>query len=82
MGHFAPFYYPHPYLSNDPENQNFALHDNHMMYGSWDMEIWSAMDRIFCHFGPFFALLPPNNLKNPNFENMKKKPWAIIILHV
>ena len=34
MGHFAPFYYPHPCLSNDPENQNFALHDNHMMYGS------------------------------------------------
>ena len=22
-------------------------------------EIWSATDRIFCHFGPFFALLPP-----------------------
>ena len=21
-------------------------------------EIWSSTDRIFCHFGPFFALLP------------------------
>ena len=31
--------------------------------------------RIFCHFGPFFALLPPNNLKNQNFEKMKKPPW-------
>ena len=95
-----------------------TINDNHMMYGSWDMErdgqnflsfwtilchitllktwkikilknlkkkkklpgdililhmctikmtiimcmfpeIWSKMDRIFCHFGPFFALLPP-----------------------
>ena len=35
-------------------------------------EIWSATNRIFCHFGPFFALLPPNKLKNQNFEKMKK----------
>ena len=29
-------------------------------------EIWSATDRNFCHFGPFFALLPltQNFLKN------------------
>ena len=26
----------------------------------------------FCHFGPFFALLPSNNQKNQNFEKMKK----------
>ena len=48
-------------------------------------EIWSATDRIFCHFGPFFALLPPpplNNQKNQNFEKMKKKPGDIIILHM
>ena len=45
-------------------------------------EIWSATDRIFCHFGPFFALYSPppppthpNNLKNQNFEKMKKKAW-------
>ena len=40
-------------------------------------EIWKATDRIFSHFGPFFALLhpphPPNNQENQNFENMKKK---------
>ena len=32
-------------------------------------------DRIFCHFGPFFALLPPPspyNPKNQNFEKWKK----------
>ena len=44
-------------------------------------EIWSVTDRIFCQFGPFFALLPRKNLKNQNFEKMKKKPQDIIILH-
>ena len=37
-------------------------------------EIWSVTDRIFCHFGLFFALpCPPNNSKNQNFKKMKKK---------
>ena len=44
-------------------------------------EILSVTDRIFCHFGPFFALYPPNNPKNQNFEKMKKTPGDIIILH-
>ena len=35
-------------------------------------EMRSTIDRIFSHFGPFFALLPHNNPKNQNFENMKK----------
>ena len=32
---------------------------------TWCMvpEIMCVTDNIFCHFGPFFALLPPNNLK-------------------
>ena len=37
---------------------------------------------IFCHLGPFFALLPPNNPENQNFEKMKKTPGDIIILHM
>ena len=103
-------------------------------------EIWTTTDKIFCHSGPFFALLPPygprkskfcknehhnwryyhftnayykwqphdvwflryevqqteffvvldcflpfyptNNLKNKNFEKLKKTPGDIIILHV
>ena len=45
-------------------------------------EIWNATDRVFCHFGPFLLSDPPNNLKNQNFENMKKKPGDIIILHL
>ena len=41
----------------------------------------TTTDRIFCHSGPFFALLPANNLKNQNFEKMKKKPGDRIILN-
>ena len=44
-------------------------------------EIWSLTDRIFCHFGLFFAFLPPNNPENQNFEK-KKKHGAIIISHI
>ena len=43
-------------------------------------QIWSAMDRIFCHFGQFFALLPYP--KNQNFEKMTKLSEDIIILHM
>ena len=45
-------------------------------------ETWSMTDRIFCHFGLFFALLPSNNPKNQNIEKMKKLPGEIVILHV
>ena len=44
-------------------------------------EIWSATERTVCHFGPFLSFYPPNNLKNQNFEKMKKIPRDIIILH-
>ena len=67
LGHILPFYPP-----SNLENQNFekmkevhghciilhvcTINDNHIMYGSWDMEC----DRQnFCHFGPFFALVCP-----------------------
>ena len=55
---------------------------NHMRHGSSDME--SETNRIFCHFGPFFALLPPppNNPKNQNFEKMEKASGDVIILHL
>ena len=46
-------------------------------------EIWCVTDVIVIfHFGLFFALLPPNSLKNQNFEKMKKMPGDIIILHM
>ena len=44
-------------------------------------EISSVTDRIFSHFMLFFALLPPNNPENQNFEKMKKIPGDITILH-
>ena len=50
-------------------------------------EVLSDTDKVFCHFGPFFALLPPddpqnqnfapNNPKNQNFKTMKKIPLEI-----
>ena len=46
------------------------------------LEIQSMTDRIFCHFGLFFAILPPNNLKNQNFEKLEKKPEDIIVLNM
>ena len=49
-------------------------------------EIPSAMDRIVCQFGLYFALLPPtpspNNLKKQNLEKFLKTPGDILILHM
>ena len=57
-----------------------------MMMIIWSIvpEIWSRTGRTFCHFGLFFALLPPppKNLENQNFEKMKKVPADIIILYM
>ena len=36
---------------------------------------------VISHFGLVFALLPPNSLKNQNFEKMKKTTGDIIILN-
>ena len=49
-------------------------------------EIWHVRDVIVIfHFGVFFALLPPNSLKNQNFTKMKKDAWRyhqfILILY-
>ena len=45
-------------------------------------EIWSATNTIFCHFRLFFALYPPNNPENQNFEKSKKITGDIITLHM
>ena len=42
-------------------------------------EISSPKDRMFCHFGQFFAHLPSRQPKNQNFEKMKKMPGDIIL---
>ena len=33
-----------------------TINEDHMMYGSWDIR----HNRVFCHFGHFFALCPSN----------------------
>ena len=43
----------------------------------WRMvpEIWSATARIFCHFGPIFALLLPYQTKKIKFLKIEKSTW-------
>ena len=89
LGYFLPFY-PH----NNPENQKFEKMKKpswdifmlHMSKIIWCMipEIWNATDKIFLILDQFlsFNRFPPlNNPKNQNFENLKKNPRDIIILH-
>ena len=46
-------------------------------------KISNTMDRTFCHFGPFFALLPPSQpQKMKILKKWKKAPADIIILHM
>ena len=57
-------------------------HDDHMMYGFWDMRrdghnFWTE----FCHFGPFFVLWPSKQPKKSKIKILKKTPRDIIILH-
>ena len=84
--HFGPFF--SLFTPNNPENQSFekmnktpgditilhmcTINDNHLMYGSWDMD---REDRIFCDYGSFFALSPPYWPKNQNVEKIKKDIW-------
>ena len=55
-----------------------TINENHMMYGSWEMKC----NRIFCRFGPFLPFYPTNNLKNENFEKMKKIPGDMTSLQL
>ena len=60
--------------------QMCTINVNHMKYGSWDMEC----DRLnFLSFWVIFLPFhPTNDLKNQNFEKMKKLPADIIVLHM
>ena len=46
--------------------------------------IWSATDRMFCHYELFFALFPILDPEKKNFEKIikKRKPGGIIILQM
>ena len=39
-------------------------------------EIWSMTDIIFCHSGPFFALLPPYGPRKSKFWKNEKNKWT------
>ena len=54
----------------------FTIYDKHVA------EIQSETDRIFGHFGPFFALSLSNKPENQNFEKLKKAPEDVTILHL
>ena len=41
-----------------------------MMYSSWDLQ----HNRVFCHFGPFFALWPSQQPKKSKVWKNEKKP--------
>ena len=84
--HFLPFQLP-----DNPENQIFKIEKNTWRYyiilhictiNDMVPETWSATDRIFCHSGPFFALLLPMNPDNQNFGKMNNTPDNIIILQM
>ena len=90
LGHFLHFDPP-----NNLKNQSFEkilkklediiilhLHttnDDDMMYSYWDTE---RNRQNFLSFWTIFALSPPSNLENHNFEKIKKMPVDIIILHI
>ena len=85
LGHFLTFQ-----PSDNLESQNFKIeksswryyHFTHLQH-KWQLyDVWlqkyGAQQRIFFildHFLPFYQ---PKNLKNQNFEKMKKLPWDII----
>ena len=90
LGHFLPFY-----PTNNPNKQNLKHMKNTpgdiiilhkckkiMIICYAVPEIWHMIDVIFIiHFELFFALLPPNSLKNQKNLKNEKAPDNIIILH-
>ena len=54
----------------------WSINDNHMIYGSWDIECGG---QSFLSFWDIFSLLPSNNPKNQNLEKMEKRPGDIIL---
>ena len=89
LDHFLPFYHPKtPKKSKFWKNLKKPWRYYHFtqVYQKWwsyailflRYDMWHV---IIFHFGPFFALFPPNNLKNENFKKMNKTTGDNIILH-
>ena len=60
--------------------QMCTINENHMMYGSWDME--HDRHNFLSFQAIFLSFYLTDNLKNQNFEKMKKIPGVVIILHL
>ena len=82
------------YLPNNPKNKDFekmkkapgdiiTLHMYHkwQSFDAWFLRYGVWRTQFFCNFRLFFAFLPPNNLKNQNFEKLKKTSGNIAILN-
>ena len=82
-----------------PKNQNFKKWKNLLEISSFYTcvtkitiiwctvpEIWGKTDKKICHFGPYFALLPPPLLMISKIKILKKykkrMPGDIIFLHI
>ena len=88
LGHFLPFY-----SLKTPKIKNFKnekiswryYHFTHLYQKSQSYDGWfppyGVWHRIFCHYGPFFALPSPLAMdpENQNFEKMKKTLQDIIL---
>ena len=47
------------------------VHYKWRSYDVWFLRYWARHDTIFSHFGPFFALIPPNNPKSKFWKKEK-----------
>ena len=91
--HSEPFFAFLPLM--DPENQNVKIekstwryfhftnvYHKWQSYNVWFLRYGVQRTEFFVILDRFLPLYPPNNPKNQNFENMKKNPGDIIILHL
>ena len=51
-------------------------------YNVWFLRCQAWRTEFFVILNDFLPFHPPNNLKNQNFEKMKKTPWDILISHM
>ena len=90
LGHFLHFYPRQSKKSKFWKNENTTWRYYHFkhLYHTWkSYDVWflryGACDtEFFVILDCFLHFYPPNNLKNQNFEKIKKQPGDIIILHV
>ena len=58
------------------------MHHKWQSYGTWFLIYLMQQTDLVIILDWFLSFYPPNNSKNQNFENLKKTPEDIIILHM